>query len=1115
MQRPILITSARSRSRRSLYTSTGLGARASAFRSVLFLLSLALIPLGAALGADSDWNEFLSALRARGYDDVALAYMTKLQESGDAPPELNAELDYKIGVAATEESRGATGAKRLELYDRAATAFEKYLESSPTGASSVDANSRLGRILEDRGDRLLRESAASGLSETSRNEKLTLARAAFGDARARYDAGLKLARDVAQELRGDASSSPTQLQSVQAQFLDMTIRYTTVGAQIGRTYPSDSSEYRDSLTKAADEYAKIYSTYQQYPGAFRAHFSEAEIRRELGDTKEALKLLSELAVLPFSEEFYSLKTRALLLFAEIAIERNDPELLMSLLQKFERWSNVEKLPQQYYSSAEGRKIYLLVGQGTLALEKLRRSDFDAYSAAGKRTFVDTDDPTFRLLNVPKSKKKGSNAVLIYAAKALSFVAKGRDADAAAAQNILQTDELFADVDLSKLSFAERADDFESAANIASRAATTFSQASQNYETAASDVKEDAKRERDAAAATAMEALESAFDLSGRALRPDRRGKLSAEDAEATAAELSKLRLKYAIVALAIGRYEDAFAVGDELARDANSADAAQGALVALRATQALARSISSGEIEGNANYEEASKAYAEFVAERWGDSPDSPLAEEAASSRLDAALDAEDFAGAREALSQIPSGSSRRANAELKLGRALWNEWTSRKDGDEADGDEESGDDAELAQLLTESIDLLRAGLTTKFASGSTDDQFAIYSSYVLGQAYAQQGDMANAEKYLTHPKLGAFTVVNRVLESENGGEPYEAPAIANDSFQMAVLALKLRIATTSGEDRLEEARDLATKLESVASRSPENANKLSILFLSLGKRFEERLRELKLAADSGDATKQEEFDRVMTSFKAFLDDASKRSEGGGYASLRWLADSYLSLGRGLVDAKGVMTKEGKEYVTKARAAYMALAKACATPGFSAPENAQTSALLKTCECDRESGSYERAYSSVQKILKKAPDSFDAQREAALILHEWGKIDPQNYVKAIAGDVPNARGTKLVWGWNGMIKRLAPSINKNETMKSLYFESYVGKTRSRYRYVKSAPSDDERKKRALEAENDLKRLYQTNPTMGGAKSFAYFDKAYREFQKLRGESKPVGLSGKK
>ena len=82
-------------------------------------------------------------------------------------------------------------------------------------------------------------------------------------------------------------------------------------------------------------------------------------------------------------------------------------------------------------------------------------------------------------------------------------------------------------------------------------------------------------------------------------------------------------------------------------------------------------------------------------------------------------------------------------------------------------------------------------------------------------------------------------------------------------------------------------------------------------------------------------------------------------------------------------------------------------------------------------------------------------------------------------------------------------------------MKSLYFESYVGKTRSRYRYVKSAPSDDERKKRALEAENDLKRLYQTNPTMGGAKSFAYFDKAYREFQKLRGESKPVGLSGKK
>ena len=49
---------------------------------------------------------------------------------------------------------------------------------------------------------------------------------------------------------------------------------------------------------------------------------------------------------------------------------------------------------------------------------------------------------------------------------------------------------------------------------------------------------------------------------------------------------------------------------------------------------------------------------------------------------------------------------------------------------------------------------------------------------------------------------------------------------------------------------------------------------------------------------------------------------------------------------------------------------------------------------------------------------------------------------------------------------------------------------------------------------AQDAEEDIKRLYQTRPGMGGTASFAYFDRACREFQKLRGVA-PDGLKGKK
>ena len=136
------------------------------------------------------------------------------------------------------------------------------------------------------------------------------------------------------------------------------------------------------------------------------------------------------------------------------------------------------------------------------------------------------------------------------------------------------------------------------------------------------------------------------------------------------------------------------------------------------------------------------------------------------------------------------------------------------------------------------------------------------------------------------------------------------------------------------------------------------------------------------------------------------------------------------------------------------------------------------------------------------------------QQEAARLLHAWGARDPQNYVKAIAGDGVGKQGAKLVWGWNGIIKRLMPMIDKGERYKELYFEAYRGKTRSRYLYVRSIKDVEERKRQAQDAEDDIKRLYQTRPNMGGPASFAYFDRAYKEFQKLRGAA-PEGLKGKK
>lgn len=1109
MQQTSLPRGATRRDIRLLYATKSPRARILA---ILFLFLFALAPRVASIArAAEDWNAFLDALKARGYDDVALVYLNQLQASGSAPPELNDELDYAVGAAAFDEAMKAPSAKRDSLVAQARDAFEKYLKNAPDGPKALEANAGLGRLLLDQADRLMAQT--SKLDDASRDAARLQARTIYSEASQRILDALKLSQARAKALQSDPNADANETRAAQAQFLDLTIRQATAAAQLARSFPKESDDYVKGLEKAEALFKRIFEKYQQYSGAFKARFSEAEILHELGRDDEALTVLSELAVLPFEEQFYALKTRSLLLFAEIAIEKNDPALLMSLVQKFEKWTNGEKLPKNFYSSAEGRRIYLLAGKAVVELETLRRENFAAYAAAGKKTFVETDDPTYKLLNATGKKTSGSNQIVQYAVKTLSFVASGRSEDALEAQKILQTNPIFEGVDLEKSSYVQKADSFKSAADIASREASVFAQARQSALDAAPEVAEEAKREMQNALDNAVAAFKVAFDMSAREFRPDRKGKLDPEAAQLAREELNRLYMKYAAITVSGERYEDAFVVADRLAHDETFADAGQAAVIALRALQALAANARDREDEIDATaLDQRAKAYSEFMATRWEGDANSLVGQEASYAQLDAALDSGDFAAARAALDKIAQDSPRRASAELKVGQAYWTAWSARRDAidDEEDGETED-EQTNLDELLDGAQTNLLAGLERKVKAGaSEDDAPAIFATYLLAQTYVEKDDFANAEKWLTHPTIGAVKVCERVRNAE--GEPPAALAFVNDSFQMAVLALQLRLLTTNVE-RLEEAEKTMAQLDAIAEKSPENAAKLSGVYLAIGKRFEERLRALR-ASDSEE--KREEMQKAAEGFELFLDEASKRlGENNSYAASRWIADSFLALGRGLSDPKTKPTPKAVSYLDKARALFMEIAKRCQSqPGFAPSDSALSSALLSVCECDRHAQRYERAYKGLQALLTKSPDNLDVQQEAARLLHAWGARDPQNYVKAIAGDGAGKQGGKLVWGWNGIIKRLMPTIDKGDRYKELYFEAYRGKTRSRYLYVRSIKDVEERKRQAQDAEEDIKRLYQTRPGMGGTASFAYFDRACREFQKLRGVA-PDGLKGKK
>ena len=147
--------------------------RSPAFCAFAAFLIAVTFGVSATFAAE-DWSAFLDALKSRGYDDVAHVYLKQLQESGQAPPELDAELDYRVGAAAFDEAIATTGTRRTQLLGEANAAFEKYLGSNPDGTFALEANSGQARIAAERGDSLMSEARRNGVAESSRDEKLAL-----------------------------------------------------------------------------------------------------------------------------------------------------------------------------------------------------------------------------------------------------------------------------------------------------------------------------------------------------------------------------------------------------------------------------------------------------------------------------------------------------------------------------------------------------------------------------------------------------------------------------------------------------------------------------------------------------------------------------------------------------------------------------------------------------------------------------------------------------------------------------------------------------------------------------------------------------------------------------
>src|SRR5262249_32121511 len=125
--------------------SLGLIARTVTMKKMATMLTLALVWLALApVRADEvPHMDFVRALRAKNFSDLALDYLDRLDKDKSTPADIKAAIPLETAQPTNESSP----AKRQTLYAQARTEFDAFAKAKPNDPYAAEAKFESARIL--------------------------------------------------------------------------------------------------------------------------------------------------------------------------------------------------------------------------------------------------------------------------------------------------------------------------------------------------------------------------------------------------------------------------------------------------------------------------------------------------------------------------------------------------------------------------------------------------------------------------------------------------------------------------------------------------------------------------------------------------------------------------------------------------------------------------------------------------------------------------------------------------------------------------------------------------------------------------------------------------------
>lgn len=990
------------------------------------------------------FEQFLTALRDRGYFDSALQYLADMRASRMITEAQRQVIPYEEAVTLLLMARSEREfVQKTRQLDQAKEKFEQFIASQPDHPLAPGAGTQLGNILVERARMLLDQAARPSQAQQKdelTNQARTLFKQAeevFNQAETRFDAKLKEFPKVID--RKDPQYAARE--QVRQDLIVARLFAAGVLFEASRAYAAGSPEAKQLLQQAADKYEKIYERYRTRLAGLRARVKQGQCYQELGDLKRAVGYFNEVAAQPDeSPHVRALKAMATRLILECYLSESE-----------KKYEAAVTLGSEWLAAARGDDDRLPDGLGVRYL-----------TARAMKLFADTlEKPTDanRKKQLLREARNHAKLVMGYPgqykdeAKALF-----RQLAGVSGEETAEEPKTFAEA----RDQARDAIEAWQAAEASIKAAPTLGD-----EANIPQYQEQARQQLE----RAQRYLALAYQL--------RDDKTPLED-------VNGVRYLTCWLYYQTGRYYDAAVLGEFLARRyPQSTGARHGAKIALAAYQVSYNTAP----EGARDFDRRRlRELAELITQRW---PGEAEADEAWMVLVQIAVKERQLDQALQYLERIPASSSNRAEAELRTGNAMYEEYliASRREGDDRPPQ------AELDALAARARQTLEQGvqrLRENVASSGEVSRVLAAATLSLAQLYVGTGDAAKALEMLQAPTIGPLQLVT-------SGHP-----IAKEG-NYAVETYKVALRAYVGMQQLTEAEQAMQSLEALVTSGGDAraAESLTAIYVTLGRELEGQLERLRKANNT------EGLAAVSQGFELFLERIATRP-GNSFNSLNWVAETFYRLGAGNDPGSLPVPSQARSYYEKAHTADQnLLAEAGRQANFASPD-ALVAVRLRMARCLRRLGRFEEAINLLVELLKDKPNLLDAQREACLTYEDRGSTDPRYYLVAIQGarkqKGQDGRETNLIWGWNALSMRL----RGDPKFASDYFDARYRVAWCRYQYAIKQQVPEQRAQALKRAEGELTAVFRLNPNLSGPEMVRKYDDLLRSIQKARG-AVPTGL----